>query len=213
MKKVVMVVNNSFTNDSRVLREAASLVNNGFDVTVYATRKTGTPTAESINGVKVKRVASRYDFRLKPWRYFTELLPAKDELIKEQADIYHAHDLDTLLITYQAAKKVKAKIIYDSHELFTERYFKKGFPVVSNIKASAYKAYVKILEIKLIGKVDWVLTVNESIAKELKKRYKINNITVILNSQPKLEKKVVGKKNLRKILNLYDNERIVIYQG
>ncbi|MEX0616499.1 MAG: glycosyltransferase family 4 protein [Candidatus Woykebacteria bacterium] len=213
MKKVVMVVNNPFTNDSRVVKEATSLVNKGFDVTVFATKKSGLPNSESVRDIKVERISSRYDFRLKPWKYFTELLPAKNKLINEKADVYHAHDLDTLLITCQVAKKVGARVIYDSHELFTERYFKKGPPLLSDLGSLIYKQYLKLIESSLIGKVDWVIAVNDSIANELKKRYKINNVTVVLNSQPSSENKFSEVQNLRRILNLKASKKIVIYQG
>ena len=39
MKKVVMLIDNPFTNDARVYKEAASLTKAGFSVVVYALYK------------------------------------------------------------------------------------------------------------------------------------------------------------------------------
>lgn len=53
--------------------------------------------------------------------YFSYWIRAKRLAERIDSDIYHAHDLNTLLPAYLAAKKTGAKVVYDSHELFTER--------------------------------------------------------------------------------------------
>ena len=46
----------------------------------------------------------------------------KPALAREMAvDIYHAHDLNTLPVAAKAARRDRAQLIYDSHELFPER--------------------------------------------------------------------------------------------
>lgn len=51
-----MVVYNHFTNDSRVLKEATSLTQNGYDVTLYAIWKKDLPKKEEINGFTLHRI-------------------------------------------------------------------------------------------------------------------------------------------------------------
>lgn len=55
-KNVVMFVYNFFENDSRVLKEATSIVNNGFKVTLYALWKEGLKKNETINGFNLIRI-------------------------------------------------------------------------------------------------------------------------------------------------------------
>lgn len=55
--RVVMLVKNSFEFDARVLREASTLVDEGYDVTVVALRSAATPAEETLpSGVRVRRV-------------------------------------------------------------------------------------------------------------------------------------------------------------
>ena len=42
--------------------------------------------------------------------------------VKQQADVHHAHDLDTLLAGFLAKLWTGKKRVYDFHELFTEQY-------------------------------------------------------------------------------------------
>ncbi|MEX0621767.1 MAG: glycosyltransferase family 4 protein [Candidatus Woykebacteria bacterium] len=211
--KVCMVLNNPFTNDSRVLREAQTLVDKGFKITIYATKKSGLPSSEVTKGVTVKRSVDRYDVRLRFWKFFTQIRPVIKTLVEEKADIYHAHDLDTLQIAYYAAKQTNAKLVYDSHELYTERYFKKGLPIYSHLKSSLYKAMLRFIESAIAPKVDWVITVNDSIATELKNRYKLNKVTVVMNCQPKSVVDSRGEGKLRDLLQLRQETKIILYQG
>src|SRR3990172_4713647 len=122
MKKVCMVVGNFFTNDARVTKEATSLFNAGYDITVYARWKEGLATEEDVDGIKVKRLnIARYSpVRFNPYRIPTQLIPSILALTREKADIYHAPDLDTLFSCAIAARVNKSKLVYDSHELYLE---------------------------------------------------------------------------------------------
>lgn len=54
--KVLFLLTNKFTNDSRVLKEGTSLVNAGYDVTLVCLIGDGLPEKEVINGIKVNRL-------------------------------------------------------------------------------------------------------------------------------------------------------------
>ena len=46
-----------------------------------------------------------------------------DAIVAEKPDIIHANDLDALIPAYMAQKILKCKLIYDSHEIYTENNF------------------------------------------------------------------------------------------
>lgn len=123
---------------------------------------------------------------------------------KEPADIYHAHDLNTLPVAYWAKKKMGGKLVYDSHELYVE---------TSGI-SSLEKLISKILERVLIRRSNRVITVNRSIANELAKRYKVPPPTVIMNC-PKIDctEKTPGDNPLRRELGLDSETPLILYQG
>ncbi len=92
---------------------------------------------------------------------------------KLKCDIIHAVDLDTLWAAFTAAKENGAKVLYESRELYTELLALYGRPLV--------KLFWKMLERKLIHTADSVITINDSIADELAKRYSIEKPLVVMN--------------------------------
>jgi len=127
---------------------------------------------------------------------------AKAVAEKITADIYHAVDLDTLWAAVRAAENARGRIVYESRELYTEQYSVTNRPLV--------KTFWRMLEKKLIHKADAVITVNESIADELVKRYNIKKPEVVMNTaKPAKEVKPV---NLRQKFNL-DSRFVLIFQG
>lgn len=112
--RVCMRVNNVFTHDLRVRREAEALAAAGFDVTVIADMKPDMGLAENevVDGVRIRRIAK--SSRIPYWSIIKPLLDA-------DADVYHGHDIDSLLPVV-AAKILRGRgtrAVYDSHELWS----------------------------------------------------------------------------------------------
>jgi glycosyltransferase involved in cell wall biosynthesis len=137
--------------------------------------------------------------------YFSYWIKAKRLAEKFRADIYHAHDLNTLLPAYLAAKKTGAKVVYDSHELFTER----------QSWGTIEKFFYTKLEAFLIKRVDKIITVNCSIADELIKRYNISPPNIIINCPPSIKHKVTSSSNnlLRSYTGIPNQKKLILYQG
>jgi len=203
MGKICMMVTNPCTNDARVLREASTLSKSGYNVIILAIMGNNTPKVEHVTGFTIKRIKRRFrgntllgklEFTLK----FTFIA------IREKADVYHAHDLSTLLECYIASRVNRAKIVYDSHELYISCYGEKSF--------GDFLYY--ILEKLLIKKVDNVVTVNEYIAKELQTKYTlIDSPTVVMNC-PQLNLEDDQYKTTKDICDIPTNGRkVLLYQG
>src|SRR3989344_1900214 len=120
--KVCMVVNNKIKFDSRVLREASSLSKVGFEVVVYCL-KGQEPTDFKIFKVKELDIKNFSPVRINGFKFFSQFSPALREITKEKAQIYHAHDLDTLIITWLAANKNHAELVYDAHKYWPGKTF------------------------------------------------------------------------------------------
>ncbi|MCS4454433.1 glycosyltransferase [Clostridium botulinum] len=133
--KVAMLLDNSFTNDKRVYKEAQTLVKNGFDVTVICKNEIdeSLPKEEETEGIKIKRL---FKYNLGTTVLVEKNLLAHFDLINnlsESFDVYHCHDTETWPIGYILAKRDGAKFICDSHEFFQITYVKNGMPVISNM--------------------------------------------------------------------------------
>ncbi|HKJ05832.1 MAG TPA: hypothetical protein VJ970_00040, partial [Flavobacteriaceae bacterium] len=152
MKKVVVSVTNDLSSDQRVHKICTSLNNNNFDVLLIG-RKLRNSKAIS-RKYKTKRFNllfnsgflfyAEYNIRL----FFYLLFIKKNILV--------ANDLDTLLANYLASTITKCKLIYDSHELFTEVPELTNRPFVKHVWIT--------IEKWIFPKLKTVYTVNSEIA-------------------------------------------------
>lgn len=104
------------------------------------------------------------------WRY---LLRALRAAASERADLYVAHDLETLPVAVAAKMMSGGQLLYDSHELYTE------LPRVR--RAPLSRRRWSAIERALIGRADRVMTVSETLARLLHDRYGIALPCVLLN--------------------------------
>ena len=118
--------------------------------------------------------------------------------IKQRADIYHAHDLDTLLAGYIAKRWTRRKLVYDFHELFIEQ-FKNG------VKTKLWCLFYSSLEKFLVKRADLRVTVCESLAKWMCERYGINGIITVRNA-PLYQQTQVCRPTFIK-------DRLILYHG
>lgn len=198
MKKVCMMVTNPCVNDARVLKEATTLSENGFNVVILAILGDGLSPYQKTKSFSIKRIHRIF----KPNSFLGKLeFSLKFSIfgIVEKADIYHAHDLSTLLESFIASKINRAKIVYDSHELYISNYGKKS------IGTTLYS----ILEKALIKNVQQVITVNDHIGDVLFSRYNLRKNPVIVMNSPKLNDSNLASND--RIINTDQN--IILYQG
>jgi len=217
-----MAVMNDFTHDSRVFRETITLSQNHYIVSVIAIQAQGLKNYEIKQGINIIRVPqphhtnfiSLIKYFLPFFKYGSTIQKnIYNELVKIKADVYHAHDLNTLLPCYKAAAIHKAKLVYDSHELFIEtiKNPKKIKNVSSLIYSSSVKIYFQYIEKKLIKRVDQVITVNSSISDFLATKYNIKKPAVIMNYP--LIPSDIKNYDLRKLLHLPPQSKIILYHG
>lgn len=92
-------------------------------------------------------------------------------------DAIHCHDLDTLEVGIKLKKHTNCKLIYDSHELWTE---------MSGINKYIKKEYSN-KEMKYMNTIDCLITVSPSIIAEIKKRYHYTGNTLLLRNIPEYD--------------------------
>lgn len=109
--RVSMRVDNEYSNDLRVRREAEAIAEAGYDITVFADARPNLPDVEIVNGVRVVRLHKRS--RIPFWSLI-------EPLAASRADIYHAHDVASLFPCLVASGLARGgRVIYDSHELWS----------------------------------------------------------------------------------------------
>jgi len=114
----------------------------------------------------------------------------------------HANDLDTLLASYLASVLRSKKLVYDTHEYFTE------VPELQN-NEFAKRTWERI-ESWIFPKLKDVITVNESIANLYKEKYKVP--VKVMRNIPEVRAVTMIHKD-RNMLGLPEGKKILMVQG
>ena len=216
MKKVTMFVWNNFVNDARVLREASALADLDYTVTIIAKKELSEmhlPSSEKIRkGVVVNRplkleFPEKITHKIKS-SVITKHIPNMLLMFKMimlgrkyNTDVYHAHDLNTLIQGIVSAKLrlKRKKLIYDSHEVQTSR---------------THYNFEKIYRIEklLLKFVDKVIVENDTRADYHNDLYSkrptpIHNYSELYNIEE------VKAFPLREVYSIPEDTKIVLYQG
>lgn len=202
MTTVTHLVINDIAHDPRVTKEIHSALDDGYAVNCICMN----PTNHTIERVIIKDIRINQIEKYKIQRNApivetsnTKLTTKKDLLrlarialyniqivrkgLKIDSDIIHANDLNTLLAGYILSRIKKAKLFYDSHEIYPEQF---------EDESKFFKLVLYTLEKILLTKVDRIITVNESIAEWFVNKYKVPTPVVVLNS---IESKNIVKKS------------------
>ena len=195
LKKIIVTVTNDLTSDQRVHKVCRTLHNAGYDVFLIGRKLSNSkPLNRSYRTKRIsllfnKGVLFYAEFNLR--LFFVLLFYKKDVLL--------ANDLDTLLPNYLISKLQIKKLVYDSHELFSE------IPELVN-KPFTKKVW-RSLERRVLPKLKNTYTVSNSIADYYDKKYQ-TKFKVIRNLP--LMIRTISRGNFS-----FDHkeEKIILYQG
>lgn len=215
MKKILKICTNIWENASRDKRELTVCRELGMETVVMAKGRPGDSfREEEVDGFKVFRFSTR---PLGPARWLNGPNRVLSLLIwgwkarKFRADIITGRNLPGLFIGYLSnlCNPHKAKLVYDSHE----------FELGRNSGRSPFQTwYVKHLERFLIRRSAFSVMVNDSIADEVQKIYRLEDRPVVARNVPPYwdldpaESARVRAELLQK-LNLPEDTFLVMYHG
>ena len=186
--------------DTRVNNLAASLKKDGYDINVIGFDWRNPDFKTESGEVKVYKL-HKGKFSLLFYLKYAVLL--KLFLFRSKSDIYFAEDIYTLPFVYIYARIKKAKVIYNSRELF-------GF-LAGLRKKKLVQSLISCIEQYFIKKVDLVLTTGEMDTEFIKTQYKITNVLTIRNLPVLQQPKSVV--DFREMFNLSSEIKILFYQG
>lgn len=203
------IVRNSVTHDSRVLKETATLLaySKFAEVAIAGFQESGLAENEDIEGRYLWRVplASRG----LPKDLFSQLLKYAEwrwRLIRKYRDtplsVIHCHDLEPLPIAVRLKRLTGAKLVYDAHELETER---SGLRGVRQILA-------RLTERRCMNWVDAVITVSPSIRDWYLHAYPGVPVMLVRNV-PERPRSAVIPVDLRTRFNIPADDLLFIYLG
>jgi glycosyltransferase involved in cell wall biosynthesis len=199
-KKIVITFLGNAYHDSRVVNLIDSLKQENFQVKTisfdWKTKDFKTQTGDT-SIIKLDKSNSSLSF------YFNFFFSLIKYLLKHKAEIYFAEDIYTLPVVYFFAKLNKAKVFYNSREIYAHLAGLRNKGVIQSIIARVERTF--------IHKVNEVLVTGEMDADYLKEAYGLNNLVVVRNL-PKY-KQEIKTFDLREKLGIAGNEKIILYQG
>ncbi|MDX9744155.1 MAG: glycosyltransferase family 4 protein [Arcobacteraceae bacterium] len=193
-KKIVHLTSVHARHDIRILlKECSSLVKAGYDVSLVVADGLGN---EEKNGVKIHDVGKQ-NGRIN--RILNTTKNVFKKCVELNADLYHFHDPELIPIGVKL-KKLKKKVIFDSHEDFASDILTKDYipRVLRFFISSAFKIYDSIS----CKKFDVIVTATKAISEIYKNR---GCKTVIINNYPILDE-------LNTSVNL-EKEKICCFTG
>lgn len=200
MKKprVIVSVINDLNTDQRVHKVCSFIESQGYDVLLVGrTLKSSQEMEYRSYGTKRFRMFFEKGALFYAWfnvRLFWFLL-------FHSSHILVANDLDTLLPNYLVSKLKRKKLVYDSHEYFTE--------VPELISRPKVKAVWERIERFIFPKLKYVSTVNHSIAGKYREKYGVE-LKVVRNVSPLWNPSVIRSK---KELGIPEGKSVLIMQG
>jgi glycosyltransferase involved in cell wall biosynthesis len=213
MNKVLILVLNSFTNDSRVLRQTYAFSQAGYRPTVFALHESDLPIQEDHPNYRLRR------FRLltRPWskhnliqliKYAECVFRMTLAGVRLKPEAIHANDINALPIGYFVAKLTRAKLVYDSHELWSDPAHRRS------LRPWIFDVGVR-MEKYLARRADAVMTPSPSYANQMAKTMDIA-LPIVVRNVPmarSLDSPLDGRESLHEKLGIAHDAPIVLHLG
>jgi glycosyltransferase involved in cell wall biosynthesis len=191
--KIIVSVISDLATDQRVQKECNTLYKMGYDILLIGRKS---ERKFLLNQLPYKKIRFYNLFKRGPLMYLMFNLQLFFYLLFKKADVLWSNDLDTLLPNYCISRLKNIKLVYDSHEYFTESVYKKSS-----------KRVWEELERLLFPKLKNVITVNDSIKNAYEEKFHVP-ITVIRNVPCQFVKKRTDKNII-----LAKDKKILVIQG
>ena len=194
MKRILISVTNDLTTDQRVEKTCEVLSEIGYDVLLVGRKlKKSLPIQRNYKTIRFRLLFNKgflfyAEFNI---RLFIFLLFTKKDLL-------FSNDLDTLLPNYIIGKLQNKKLVFDSHELFSE--------IPELVNKQQVKNVWLFLEKTIIPKLQNVITVSDSIKNHYHNLYGIS--AIVIRNIPKIKK--ISQKNFEIDA---EGKKVILYQG
>lgn len=198
MKRVIVSVINDLVTDQRVNKSCLTLQQMGYEVLLVGRKQRKSPPMD-------ERPYSTHRMKLLfekgPLFYAEFNTRLFFFLLFHKADFLLSNDLDTALPNYFISRMKCVRMIYDSHEYFTEAPELVDRPRVQRVW--------KRIEGFVVPRLKEMITVCDSIAALFEEKYKVK-CHVVRNIPPKAALPPKGDKT---VLNLPDDKHLLVLQG
>ena len=203
---VLHITNTDISKDPRVIKEIDSIkkIKNLYIYGVGVSRNNIFKKNKSKNYIQIL-----FKLDSKKFFYFSNLLKDIEIVLKIyfiglkiKPDIIHCHDAIALIPCFLLNIFRKTKIIYDAHELESDK----------NGQSKLFKVITLFFESIMWKKINLLISVSPSIINWYKVKYGFKKSLLLLN-KPRYNKRSQKEIDLKKIFNIDQNHLLFIYIG
>jgi glycosyltransferase involved in cell wall biosynthesis len=200
--RVAMLLHKSVQYDSRVRREARTLVEAGHAVTVVELEPAAAGRLDGFT--RVSASPPSWVRRALPFQLYRVVFLGAFllRLLRLRPDVVHAHDAAMLLPGLLGARLTRARLVYDSHELATGVPYRDG----------RWAAFVRAIERIAVPRADAVITVTEGIAERMQALYGLRQRPAVVRNVTELTAPAAPTGALRARLGI-EGEPLILHQG
>lgn len=196
--KAIVSVINDLNTDQRVHKVCSFLTDCGYDVLLVGRKKRDSKPMEQ-RPYRTRRMVLFFEKGALFYAFFN--LRLFFFLLFRPASLFVSNDLDTLLPNYLVSRFRGKKMVYDSHEYFTE--------VPELLHRPKVRKVWERIEKFIFPKLTTVYTVNRSIADKYSQKYGVD-VKIVRNVSPLWKPEAVRSKTE---LGIPENVRLLIMQG
>ena len=209
--RVVMFVLGLGRTDERVLREARTLRDAGYSVTLVDIERDETrPRAEELDGITYRHVLAPSFYRrvrFKPW-FLVKMAGIQARgawaVATSPGDIYHAHDDTALPAGYIAAVLRRKRLVFDAHELPLGQTNIRGWRALR----AAVRGALRLMVPRSAG----IITVSAPIAEEIHRQFG-GPAPVLVRNIPPYRPPDSASDIIQRTLGVVPGARVALYQG
>lgn len=201
--RVCDVVLNSVWWDPRVRKQIVEYKNKEVDVVAVglkcqrydADKVKELPCETTIVDIDAGFDGERCGILRKLYRVKMRISAVKKAIIAYNPDIIHANDLDALIPSYLASRKLGCKLVYDAHEINVENYLTDKRPRLARL--------MYIVEKYIVKRSDYMVCVSHAAAGYFSSEYGIQEPLVVTNCvlQSDIVNEHPGKHDKFEVLN------------
>lgn len=216
-----MVLTSYFPPDSRVEKEAISLLEEGHEVHIVCYSKLNQKNTEEFKSILIHRIncsdffinklsalALIYPYYFGKWKKEIEKI-----YYRYKFDAIHVHDLPLSKVGYYFKKKFGCKLICDQHEFYSDWIKKTAHMNTASGKIVSWLSNWGKYEKKYLELADLIVTVAEPLRENYIKKYKIheNRIITVPNTPAR---RIYNPNNVdANITDMYKTDFIIFYAG
>jgi glycosyltransferase involved in cell wall biosynthesis len=207
-RHVAMLVRNAYTHDSRVEKEARTLTDAGYRVTIVADARSGLPEREARAEADVIRVPRS---PAPPGLRFVIQQARLARVLRDlRPNVLHAHDSNALVPVALAARAQGVPYVYDAHDLWLGRPRRER----SRIYFALNQLYYSLVERLLVHRAAATITVSPPIADHLGRQYGLPEVALVPNyPEPSGGIHPIDIRGLPGAERLQADTRVVLYVG